>query len=242
MALGAFVAGLLLAETEYRKVIETTIDPFKGLLLGLFFFTVGMNIDVRELAREPFWLLATVAGLIALKSSILFALGRLYKLSRAASLEMALLLGPGGEFAFVGIGLAATVGIMPKPVASFTLAVTSLTMALIPLLSIAAGRLVEKMEPPRAVDRSLKVGPAPQTKHAIVVGHGRVGKVVCSLLSEHGVAFTAVDSDAYSVTSYFVPGGTQGLLWRRNQSRVSESLRVDGRGGRHHHHSHAILD
>ena len=67
MALGAFVAGLLLAETEYRKAIETTIEPFKGLLLGLFFFTVGMNIDFRELAREPLWLLAGVVGLIGIK-------------------------------------------------------------------------------------------------------------------------------------------------------------------------------
>src|SRR6185503_862990 len=70
MALGAFVAGLLLAETEFRKALETTVDPFKGLLLGLFFFTVGMNIDFRELAREPLWLFASVVGLIALKAAL----------------------------------------------------------------------------------------------------------------------------------------------------------------------------
>ena len=85
MALGAFVAGLLLAETEFRKAIETAIDPFKGLLLGLFFFTVGMNIDFRELARDPVWLIGAAIGLIAIKSVILIALARLFRLSWRAS-------------------------------------------------------------------------------------------------------------------------------------------------------------
>ena len=101
MALGAFVAGLLLAETEFRKAIETAIDPFKGLLLGLFFFTVGMNIDFRELARDPVWLIGGAVGLIAVKSVILIVLARLFRLSWPSSLEVGLLLGPGGEFAFV---------------------------------------------------------------------------------------------------------------------------------------------
>ena len=81
MALGAFVAGLLLAETEYRKAIEATIEPFKGLLLGIFFFTVGMDIDVRELLREPLLLAAAVAGLIALKSLLIVGLARMFRLS-----------------------------------------------------------------------------------------------------------------------------------------------------------------
>ena len=89
MALGAFVAGLLLAETEFRKAIETAIDPFKGLLLGLFFFTVGMNIDFRELARDPVWLIGGAVGLIAVKSGILVVLARLFRLSWPASLEVA---------------------------------------------------------------------------------------------------------------------------------------------------------
>ena len=105
MALGAFVAGLLLAETEFRKAIETAIDPFKGLLLGLFFFTVGMKIDFRELAREPVWLIGGAFGLIVVKAAILIVLARLYRLSWPASLEIGLLLGAGGEFAFVGIGM-----------------------------------------------------------------------------------------------------------------------------------------
>ena len=106
MALGAFVAGLLLAETEYRKAIEATIEPFKGLLLGIFFFTVGMDIDVRELLREPLLLAAAVAGLIAIKSMVIAVLAKLFRLSWPVAVEMGLLLGPGGEFAFVGIGMA----------------------------------------------------------------------------------------------------------------------------------------
>ena len=112
MALGAFVAGLLLAETEFRKAIETAIDPFKGLLLGLFFFTVGMNIDFGQIIRDPVWLIASAAGLIVVKSTILVFLARMFRLSWPASIEVGLLLGPGGEFAFVGIGMAATLGLI----------------------------------------------------------------------------------------------------------------------------------
>lgn len=200
MSLGAFVAGLLLAETEYRKAIEATIEPFKGLLLGIFFFTVGMNIDVRELAREPVWLLASVVGLIGIKAAILVALGRLYKLSWPTSVETGLLLGPGGEFAFVGIGLAAALGVVTQQVSSFALAVTSLTMVLIPVMAVAARRLRPLLEAPKPVDPLLSVQPASQMKHAIVVGYGRVGKVVCQLLDEHHVAYTATDHDATSVS------------------------------------------
>ena len=139
MALGAFVAGLLLAETEFRKAIETAIDPFKGLLLGLFFFTVGMNIDFRELARDPVWLLGGAIGLIAVKSIILIALARLFRLSWRASIETGLLLGPGGEFAFVGIGMATTLGLIDAKVSSFTVALTSLTMLLIPACPMPRG-------------------------------------------------------------------------------------------------------
>jgi monovalent cation:H+ antiporter-2, CPA2 family len=199
MALGAFVAGLLLAETEYRKAIEATIDPFKGLLLGIFFFTVGMSIDPRELAREPLLLAAGVIGLIGVKSVVLIGLARWFNKSWAASVETGLLLGPGGEFAFVGIGLATTLGVVGRGEASFILAVTSLTMALIPLLAIAARRLRPMLVPARAADPALALQPVPLKKHAIVVGHGRVGKVVCALLDRHGVAYTAVDSDANAI-------------------------------------------
>src|SRR5262245_8738209 len=149
MSLGAFVAGLLLAESEFRKAIEATIEPFKGLLLGLFFFTVGMNIDFRELAHQPVLLLACVLGLIALKTSLIFGLARLFRVPHLAALESGLLLGPGGEFAFVIIGVATAAQVVTTSAGSFTLAVTSITMALIPVLAALARRLTPLFEEPK---------------------------------------------------------------------------------------------
>lgn len=200
MSIGAFVAGLLLAESEYRKAIESTIDPFKSLLLGIFFFTVGMNIDFRELAREPLLLAAAVIGVIAIKSSLLIGLARLFSIPWPAAVETGLLLGPGGEFAFVGIGLASAVGLVGAETSSFTLAVTSISMALIPLLSIVDRRLSAKLEPPRERDPELAVAPKAAKGHAIVVGHGRVGQVVAALLEVHKFPFVAVDGDTAAVT------------------------------------------
>jgi CPA2 family monovalent cation:H+ antiporter-2 len=199
MALGAFVAGLLLAETEFRKAIEATIEPFKGLLLGVFFFTVGMGIDARELLREPLMLLGAVVVLIAVKALVLIGLARLYRVPWPAAVETGLLLGPGGEFAFVGIGLALTLGVVPAPVASFTLAVTSLTMVLIPVLAALARRLRPMLEAPVPADPILALGPEKRARHAIVVGQGRVGTLVCKMLQQHGVGYTGVDRHARTV-------------------------------------------
>jgi CPA2 family monovalent cation:H+ antiporter-2 len=199
MALGAFVAGLMLAETEYRKAIEATITPFKGLLLGIFFFTVGMNIDWRELVREPSWLLASVISLTAVKSLVLLGLGRLFHLEWVAAIETALLLGPAGEFAFVSIGAASALALIEPRVSSFSLAVASLTMALTPLLSIGARQLASMLAARRAIDPELTVRPPTGKPHAVVVGYRRVGKVVCSLLGQHGIEYIAADLDAAAV-------------------------------------------
>ena len=200
MALGAFVAGLLLAETEFRKAIEATIEPFKGLLLGIFFFTVGMTIDVRVLLEEPVLILASVLGLIALKALVLTGLARVFRQSWPVAIETGLLLGPGGEFAFVGVGLATALGVVGGRDAAFVLAVTSLTMACIPVIAIWTPRLLKRLDAPKEPDTALLLLPAAQRRHAIVVGHGRVGKVVCTMLARHGVAYTAVDHDALAVT------------------------------------------
>ncbi len=200
MALGAFVAGLLLAETEFDKAIETAVAPFKSLLLGLFFFTVGMNIDVREILREPLWIAGGVVGLIALKAVLLAVAGRAFRLPWGAAVETGLLLGPGGEFAFVGIGLAASLGLVAKDVSGFALAVVALTMAATPLLAIAGERIAQRLAGPAPVDPELSAAPDRHEGHAIVVGHGRVGKVVCALLKEHQVPFIAADSHTPTVS------------------------------------------
>lgn len=200
MALGAFVSGLLLAETEYRKAIQATIEPFKGLLLGLFFFTVGMNIDARELVKAPAALLASGVALIGLKALVLMGAGRLFKLPWPAAVETGLLLGPGGEFAFVGIGLAAALGLMTAQTSSFALAVISLTMVATPLLAVAARRFAPLLERPAGLSPELAIQPASPKGHAIVAGYGRVGKIVCSLLKHHGIPYTTADHDAGLVT------------------------------------------
>ncbi len=199
MPLGAFVAGVMLAETEYGKAVVTTIKPFKGLLLGMFFFTIGMNIDFREIVREPGWLFIGAAGLVAAKALVMTGLARLFRLSWSAALETALLLGSGGEFAFVSVGLASAFGLIDRPLATFTLAVTSLTMLLMPALAAAARRLTSLLPAQRGADVELTIRPPGGEKHAIVVGYGRVGKVVCSLLARHGIRYVAVDHDAPTV-------------------------------------------
>jgi monovalent cation:H+ antiporter-2, CPA2 family len=200
MALGAFVSGLLLAETEYRKAIKATIEPFKGLLLGLFFFTVGMNIDARELLKAPAALVASGMGLIAVKALVLLAAGRLFKLPWPAAVETGLLLGPGGEFAFVGIGLATALGLITAQTSSLALAVISLSMAAIPVLAVAARRFALLLERPLGLSPELAIRPVSPRGHAIVAGYGRVGKVVCSLLKHHDIAYTAADHDSGLVT------------------------------------------
>jgi CPA2 family monovalent cation:H+ antiporter-2 len=200
MALGAFVAGLLLAETEYRKAIEATVEPFKGLLLGMFFFTVGMDIDFREIVRDPVWLLGGVVALIAVKSAILILLAKMFRLSWPVAIEIGLLLGPGGEFAFVGIGMATDLKLIDPQLASFTLAVTSVTMALTAALAFAGRRLASRLRANRPADAELSAKPASGQGHAIVVGYGRVGKVVCELLKQHGIQYIAADLDAHAVT------------------------------------------
>ena len=200
MELGGFVAGLLLAETEYRKAVEATIEPVKALLIGIFFFTVGMAIDIRALLREPLLLAGAVAGLIAVKSLLIVGLARLFRLSWPVAVEMGLLLGAGGEFAFVGLVLAAGSNLIDHSTASFALTVTAVTMALIPLLSHFARRFASRLRAAGAAPSELMMRPIGRQRHAIVVGYGRVGKVVCALLKEHGIPYIAADSDASMVT------------------------------------------
>jgi CPA2 family monovalent cation:H+ antiporter-2 len=200
MALGGFVAGLLLAETEYRKAVEATIEPVKGLLVGIFFFTVGMAIDVRALLREPLLLAGAVVGLIGVKSILILGLARLFRLSWPVAVEMGLLLGAGGEFAFVSLVMAAGTNLIDRSTASFALTVTAVTMALIPLLSHLARRFASRLRAAGATPSELMMRPTGRQRHAIVVGYGRVGKVVCALLKEHGIPYVAADFDASTVT------------------------------------------
>jgi monovalent cation:H+ antiporter-2, CPA2 family len=203
MALGAFVAGLILAESEFRKAIEVTIDPFKALLLGMFFFTVGMEVDFREIAREPLLLLGGVVALVAIKAVILAGLAKLFGLSWATSVETGLLLGPGGEFAFVGLSMATQSGLIAANASGVLVTITTLSMTLIPVLAYLARRVSGRIErrkplPPEALETPTGGGAG----RAIVVGHGRVGQIVCAMLEAHQYPFISTDRDPTAVTEW----------------------------------------
>jgi len=207
MALGAFLAGLLFAETEYRHEIEVDIEPFKGLLLGLFFVSVGMSIDIAQVAARPLWLIASVFGLYLVKSPIVYALARWFGESRPVALEAGLLLGQGGEFAFLVIGMAYGLGLMPKDTAQFMLIVTGMTMVATPLVAQVARKLARAVEAREAErgDRDTDI-PAGLSGHVIVVGYGRVGQMLGSVLDAQKLPYVALDVDANLVAGFRAAG------------------------------------
>ena len=195
MTLGAFVAGLLLAETEYRRAIEATIDPFKGLLLGVFFVSVGMNLDPAQLVAAPGAILGLSLGLLLIKGAVVLAGGRIMGIPRSVALETALLIGPGGEFAFVLIGGAMVAGLVPEPVGGAALLVTTVTMIAIPGLA-ALGRRIGRRVTKESLGRArAEPVPDPQQNRVIVAGYGRVGRLVGEMLKRHAISFIALDSD-----------------------------------------------
>lgn len=195
MTLGAFVAGLLLAETEYRRAIEATIDPFKGLLLGVFFVSVGMNLDPAQLVAAPALILGLAIGLLVLKGAVILVAARIMRISRAVALETALLLGPGGEFAFVLLGGAIVGGLVPERIGGAALIVTTVTMVAIPALAALGRRLSGRASV--ASQPRLRAEPPPdrQQNRVIIAGYGRVGRLVGEMLKRHQIPFIALDSD-----------------------------------------------
>ncbi|NKB22736.1 MAG: potassium transporter TrkA [Alphaproteobacteria bacterium] len=209
MALGAFLAGLLLAETEYRHEIEVDIEPFKGLLLGLFFISIGMSVDLARVAAAPLLLLSAVIGLFLLKGSVLYGLLRLFREPRAASFEISLLLGQGGEFAFVVLALAVAGGLLPLDTAQFMIVVTALTMmATPPIAQITRrlGRLIEAKD----VQASDSIHDVPEdiSGHVIVVGYGRIGQFLGSALEAQRQFHIGVDTDASLVAQFRKDGAS----------------------------------
>ncbi|MFC5561260.1 cation:proton antiporter domain-containing protein [Methylobacterium aerolatum] len=199
MTLGAFVAGLLLAETEYRRAIEATIDPFKGLLLGVFFVSVGMNLDPAQLMASPGAILGLSLALVLIKAAVVVMAAPVFGLSRGVALEAALLLGPGGEFAFVLIGGAMATGLVPEEVGGAALIVTTVTMILIPGLA-SLGRGMGR-HAAAAAKGQIVAEPLPEKveNRVIVAGFGRVGRQVGEMLARHKIPYIALDSDAARV-------------------------------------------
>ncbi len=195
MALGAFIAGLLLAETEYRRQVEVTIQPFQGLLLGFFFMSVGAGLDISQVIAKPVPTLGIAVGLIALKAIILLPLASVFGLSPSVSRQVALVLGPGGEFAFVVIGAAVASRIVPADAGAIAMIAATVSMFSIPLLV----RLSERGAAPRVAEDPALLALTPQPSdtpaRVIIVGYGRVGKLVGDMLARHDIPHLAIDSD-----------------------------------------------
>jgi CPA2 family monovalent cation:H+ antiporter-2 len=195
MALGAFVAGLLLAETEYRREIEVTIEPFKGLLLGLYFVSVGAEINPALILARPGLILGLAAALIAVKGLILVGLAWGFRLPARVGAEMAMLLGPGGEFGFVMIGAALAGGLVDRALATTLVSAVAISMLAIPALA-RLGQRIGSAPRPQAGAAPEETPPGDEDGRVVIVGYGRVGALIGDMLDVHMIPFIAVDSDA----------------------------------------------
>jgi len=233
MALGAFLAGLMLAESEYKHEVEVDMEPFKGLLLGLFFMSVGMGIDIRVFGQQTFGILAAVAGLFVIKAAIIAGLALLFRLPRAVAAETGVLMGQAGEFAFVIIGIALQADVLPATAGHFALLVVSLSLVLTPFMA-TAGRHLGAFVARRPVaehiaSHNLHLGH--HENHVIIAGFGRIGHTVAKLLEAEDMPYIALDTDIATVSAaraagqpvYFGDGSRVELL-RRARADAAQAL------------------
>jgi glutathione-regulated potassium-efflux system protein KefB len=193
-SLGAFLAGVLLADSDYRHEIVADIAPFEGLLLGLFFTAIGMSLNLDLVASSPHLVLAVVAGLLAVKALVLFLLGRWWGLDAGPARRLALALSQGGEFAFALFTTSTTVGVLDQQVADLLSVAVTLSMAATPLLLAVDDLLSPKPEPTRAFDEL-----PDKDGHVVIAGFGRFGQIIARILTAKRIPVTALDSDPEQV-------------------------------------------
>ncbi|MDF3839378.1 glutathione-regulated potassium-efflux system protein KefC [Cupriavidus basilensis] len=193
MALGTFLAGVLLADSEYRHALEADLEPFKGLLLGLFFMAVGMSIDFGVLMQAPVQVAALVVGFVLLKTVTLAVLAPRFGIARGQWLLFALLISQGGEFAFVVFGVAGGAGLLPERTQALLVLVVALSMVATPLLLLAYDRLVA----PRLARLARRPDDviASQDNPVLIAGFGRFGQIIGRLLYAQGIGVTVLDHD-----------------------------------------------
>lgn len=195
MALGAFLAGVLLASSEYRPALQADIDPFKGLLLGLFFIAVGMSIDFGVVMSQPLLLAALVAGLLAIKAAVLALIAPALGVDRKERWLLAALLAPGSEFAFVVFGVARDARVLPGQWEPLLTAAVALSMACAPLLALAWDRHLARQEKRQRASDEIDDLARSEDTPVIIAGFGRFGQIVGRLLSAQGVRATVLDHD-----------------------------------------------
>lgn len=200
MTMGALIAGVLLAETEFSRQIEVMIEPFKGLLVGLFLISIGMSVDLARIGDTPTAVAIAALSLVTIKALIVTVLSRIFVADWSVGLQSGLVLGPGSEFSFVIIALSESLGLISADVAAFSLIIVALTMAAIPLF-YSLGRTLAAQVAKRAPPHPATLVPVPQdtTPRIIIAGFGRVGRIVASLLEAHNLPYIAVDSNANAV-------------------------------------------
>lgn len=192
MALGTFVAGVLLADSEYRHALEADIEPFKGLLLGLFFMAVGMSIDFGIFAQSPWQVTGLVLGFVLVKTAVLMLLARRFAIARGQRMLFALLISQGGEFAFVVFSVAGGAGLLPERTEALLVLMVALSMVATPLLLLLFDRFVAPGL--NASGRPDDVIP-PQHDPVIIAGFGRFGQIIGRLLYAQGIGVTVLDHD-----------------------------------------------
>jgi CPA2 family monovalent cation:H+ antiporter-2 len=195
MALGAFLAGVLVAETEYRPQVEADIQPFRGILLALFFITVGMGIDLSVLVHDAALLIALLGGLLLIKASLLFGAARVFRLGLSTAAGLSLMLAQGSEFGFVLFALARQAGVIPEDLGQRAVLIVSLSMALTPLLLAAGRKVAHRLEYATTTQRSLADDAREARDHVLIAGFGRVGQTMALLLEARGAPYIALDLD-----------------------------------------------
>lgn len=225
MALGALIAGLLLAETEFKHEVELMVEPFKGLLMGLFFMTVGMTIDTRQIVEHPLWLAAFVAGLVLLKALVVAVLLKIGGMPWGRALEGGLLLGQGGEFAFIVIGYAIGTRVLDPALGARVMLAVGLSLFITPLLARlgrAIGERSDSIARAQAEYSDEQMLPAVRGQ-VIVAGFGRVGQQLGKLLAAQGIPFVAFENDARLVAQLRADGLP---VWFGNAARPELLRRV----------------
>jgi glutathione-regulated potassium-efflux system ancillary protein KefC len=195
MALGSFLAGVLLAESEYRHALETDIEPFKGLLLGLFFIAVGMSIDFGILLNDPLLIVGLALGLVTIKALILYLLGYLYGLPARQLPLFALILSQGGEFAFVLFGVAQTAGVLPAAINDTLIVTVALSMLTTPLLIVIHDKFIEPRLDKTSTPPMNEMEMEDKGHPVIIAGYGRFGQIVGRLLHANGIDATVLEHD-----------------------------------------------
>jgi glutathione-regulated potassium-efflux system ancillary protein KefC len=196
MALGAFLAGMLLANSEYRHALEADIEPFKGLLLGLFFIAVGMGLNLSLVADDPLVVAASVIGLLGAKGLILYALGRLWRLNGTAAKDLAVSVAQGGEFAFVILAAAVAAGSITTNQSELLVLVVSLSIAISPLVMVTNDWLTRRLAPKKEAAYET---PPDEENPVIIAGFGRFGQIFGRVLAARKIRFTALDISADQV-------------------------------------------